>query len=90
MVDVCIQKYGSVVLLIPEVHFEKNVVFPFNLELEQRLECLKLLYGRNQKVAFGTSKEVLFIKLEKELAKVFPRASIHMAIGKEGSFRGGE
>ena len=83
MVDVCLEKKPGVLLLVPEAHFEKSIVPPLNMTLEQRTEVLKLLFGSNPRVGIGKAKEVLFIKLQKEVEKAFPNCSVHLAFGND-------
>jgi len=67
---------SAVLLLIPEVHFEKSIVQGKNASLLQRVDMLKALYANDPRVGYGIAHEVLFVRLSQGLSKeIFPSST---------------
>jgi cytidyltransferase-like protein len=84
MIDALLERFDGVLLLVPGVHFEKQIQFPRNATLEQRLEILTILANRKGKrIAVGLAHEVLFIRLADCLRQRFPNTVISFGMGNE-------
>jgi len=84
MIDTLLERFDGVLLLVPAVHFEKQIQFPRNATLEQRLDMLTILANRKgDRIAVGLAHEVLFIRLADCLRQRFPNTAISFGMGNE-------
>lgn len=74
-----------VLLLLPNVHFEKEVQFPRNMTHMQRIDCLSKVYCGEFKdrIGIGIAYEVLFIRLWDQLCSMFPNAQVYFGMGND-------
>jgi hypothetical protein len=73
-----------VLLLIPQFHFEKEVVFPRNMEIADRIQVISGLFRDQSKhVGVGIAHQVLFLKLQKQLQSLFPSAKVTFGMGND-------
>eukprot|EP00616_Rhizochromulina_sp_CCMP1243_P007046 CAMPEP_0118982438 /NCGR_PEP_ID=MMETSP1173-20130426/32806_1 /TAXON_ID=1034831 /ORGANISM="Rhizochromulina marina cf, Strain CCMP1243" /LENGTH=237 /DNA_ID=CAMNT_0006932931 /DNA_START=33 /DNA_END=746 /DNA_ORIENTATION=+ len=67
---------AAVLLLVPEVHFEKTIEEGKNASLQQRVDMLRALYQGEPRVGYGVAHEVLFVRLAQGLwREAFPSAA---------------
>jgi len=85
MVRELFSRYDVVVLLLPNIHFEKEVKFPKNMTHMQRVDILTKLYVNELKgrVGIGIAYEVTFLKLWDQLREVFPNATVYFGMGND-------
>ena len=76
MVAALRQRFGRVLLLVPSMHFEKEVQPPHNATLAQRVEMIHLAEppAPGSRVEARVSDEVLFVRL----ARLYPEAAFGM------------
>jgi cytidyltransferase-like protein len=84
MIETLLERFEGVLLLVPGTHFEKQIRFPQNATLEQRLDMLTILANRKgDRIAVGLAHEVLFIRLADCLRQLFPNTAISFGMGNE-------
>jgi cytidyltransferase-like protein len=84
MIETLLERFERVLLLVPGVHFEKQIRFPRNATLEQRLDMLTILANcKGDQIAVGLAHEVLFIRLANCLRQCFPNTAISFGMGNE-------
>jgi len=78
-------RYDVVLLLLPNIHFEKDVHFPKNMTHMQRVEILTRLYAEEFKgrVGIGIAYEVTFLKLWDQLRELFSNATVYFGMGND-------
>jgi len=77
-------RFGGVLLLLPGRHFHKEVRYPQNATLDQRLELLTAFaQGQGDRVAVGVAGEVLFVRLARALEELLPGVALSFALGDE-------
>ncbi|MBN2381960.1 hypothetical protein JXQ70_03670 [bacterium] len=77
-------RFDLVLLLVPVIHFEKQISFPGNALPEQRLEMLRFLCQEKQdRLRYGLSPRILFIELEQFLQCIWPWAAVYLGMGSE-------
>jgi len=70
-------------LLLPIKSFDKQVEFPYNMLLSQRIELLTKMYGHHKNIGIGVAHQVLFIYLFDQLKALFPSSQIYFAVGSD-------
>jgi cytidyltransferase-like protein len=84
MIETLLERFDAVLLLVPGMHFEKQIRFQRNATLEQRLEMLTILANRKkERIAVGLAYEVLFIRLADDLHQRFPSTAISFGMGND-------
>jgi cytidyltransferase-like protein len=84
MVERLLARFEAVLLLIPTAHFEKRVRFPRNATFGQRLRLLgRVFHDQRHRVMLGLTDEVLFVRLQQELSRLFPRAEVDFGMGND-------
>eukprot|EP01098_Paradermamoeba_levis_P003540 TRINITY_DN1594_c0_g1_i4.p1 TRINITY_DN1594_c0_g1~~TRINITY_DN1594_c0_g1_i4.p1 ORF type:complete len:298 (-),score=92.22 TRINITY_DN1594_c0_g1_i4:109-1002(-) len=76
--------FDVVLILVPENHFEKEIVPPKNSTIDQRIALLSQLFkDQSSKVGVGIAHQVLFLKLQKQLQQLFPSAKVTFGMGND-------
>ena len=79
-----LDRFGGAIVLVPARHFHKEVRYPQNATLEQRLELLvAFARGRGDRIAVGVAGEVLFVRLARALEALLPGVAFSFALGDE-------
>lgn len=83
MVELLRSRCHFLLLLVPSFSFDKEVNFPENATLEQRIEMMVSVYEKEGSVGIGLTEEVLYLRLRQEIQTAFPGSTIVFGLGAD-------